>query len=462
MSRQSTLTQDAREAGGERLCPYLYRVLDAEAPLSPSARFALWQVEEVLLGRADAASASRAGASDLRVLKVGVADRWMSSQHAKLSLVMQKWVLEDTKSKNGVRINGAPVQRAELTDGDVIELGRTFFLYRAAQPFPEGTPLELDASQGATAALGLSTLSPRLSESFDRLSHVAKSSVTVALHGPTGTGKEVLARAVHVLSGRRGHFVAVNCGALPATLVESVIFGHRKGAFSGAIEDRVGYVRAAHGGTLFLDEVGDLPLEAQPALLRVLQERVVTPVGDTSAVPVDVRLVSATHRDLAALARAHGFRDDLRGRLNGFEVELPSLAERKEDLGLFVAALLQRVAPDRAATLQLSLEAARALFAYSWPLNVRELEKALEAAVALAGTQSLELRHFPSALRAPPALATPAAEDPGDAALRERLAAALAAHGGNVSAVARELGKARMQVQRWMARFGFEGRDFKK
>ena len=327
----STLTQGLEASPGERRCAFLYRVLDAVAPISSSARFALWQVEEVLLGRSESAFAMRAkdcdSDSSVRVLRLGVSDLWMSSQHAKLSLVMQRWVLEDTKSKNGVRVNGSPVERAELADGDVIELGRTFFLFRASQPLLDGAPVDLDTARWHPAALGLATLSPVLTESFDWLIQVAKSVVTVALRGPTGTGKEVLARALHGLSGRSGAFVAVNCGALPDTLVESVMFGHRKGAFSGATDDRVGYVRAAHGGTLFLDEVGDLPLEAQPALLRVLQERVVTPVGDTTGVPVDVRLVSATHCDLESLARSGSFREDFRGRLSGLEVELPPLVD---------------------------------------------------------------------------------------------------------------------------------------
>jgi transcriptional regulator with GAF, ATPase, and Fis domain len=442
-------------------------VLDAVAPTSPCGRFALWQVDEVRLGRSESALATRTKESNVRVLRLGVRDLWMSSQHAKLSTVMQRWVLEDTKSKNGVRVNGAAVHRAELADGDVIELGRTFFLFRAEEPLTEGAALDVDSAQWRPPAPGLATLSLSLAEAFDQLAHVATSAVTVALRGPTGTGKEVLARALHGLSGRAGPFVAVNCGALPETLVESVLFGHRKGAFSGATEDRPGYVRAAHGGTLFLDEVGDLPIEAQPALLRVLQERVVTPVGDTTSVPVDVRLVSATHHDLEALARAGTFREDLRGRLSGLEVELPPLAERREDLGLLLGALLTRIAPQRAPSMQLSLEAARALFAYRWPLNVRELEKALEAAVALAGTgANLELKHFPAAVREAKGrpLPAPDVELPSEeeAALKERLASALSAHGGNISAVARELGKARMQVQRWMARFGFDASHFKK
>jgi hypothetical protein len=461
---QSTLTQGLETSAGERRCAYLHRVLDADAPLAPPARFALWQVEAVQLGRDESPRSERSTEASVRVLRLGVVDRWMSARHARLSLVMQRWVLEDCGSKNGVRVNGEPTTRVELLDGDVIELGRTFFLFRAAEPLV--TPLDFLAEGEAALPGGLTTLAVCLGEAFAQLRQVARSSVAVALRGPTGSGKEVLARAVHQLSGRDGPFVAVNCGALPDTLVEAVLFGHRKGAFSGATEDRPGYVRAAHGGTLFLDEVGDLPLEAQPALLRVLQERVVTPVGETAPVPVDLRVISATHRDLQALARAGRFRDDLRGRLAGLELELPALVERREDLGLFVGALLERVTRGRASSVQLSLEVVRAWFAYDWPLNVRELEKALEAAAALAETGRLELRHFSPALRdargRPGRSSSPLSLAADESALKERLVAALAAHAGNVSAAARELGKARMQVQRWMARFGLEPGDFKK
>jgi len=290
--------------------------------------------------------------------------------------------------------------------------------------------------------------------------------VTVALSGESGTGKEVLARAIHALSGRSGPFVAVNCGALPKDLVESELFGHKKGAFSGALEDRPGLVRAAHGGTLFLDEVGDLPLQAQPALLRVLQEKQVQPVGATSPVAVDLRVVSATHRDLPALAAKGTFRDDLRARLSGFELTLPRLAERREDLGLLVSAIVRRVAGPKAASVQLTLPAARALFASRWPLNVRELEKALEAALVLASGQPVDLGHLPAALRgeAPAEVkaSPPRAPRDDDAQLKARLEAMLTTHGSNVSAAAREMGKARMQIQRWMARFGLEPKDFKR
>lgn len=455
---QRTLTEGVgRQPAGAKTSAFLYRVLDADQPAGPSARWSLDDVDEVVLGRGEAHRAERRTTDGKRTLQLGVHDRWMSSQHARLTRVMSAWVLEDTRSKNGVRRRGEPVQRTELADGDVFELGRTFFVFRAAQPLAG----DVTSEALRPPAPGLATLSPDLAEKLAALAKFAASGVSLALSGPSGSGKEIVAKALHALSGRRGAFVAVNCGALPDELVESELFGHKKGAFSGALEDRPGLIRAAHEGTLLLDEVGDLPLEAQPALLRVLQEKAVTPVGSTKPLPVDVRVISATHRALERRCEQGLFRDDLRARLTGFRAELPGLAERREDLGLLVGALLQRLAPSRASSVQLTLEAARALFDYAWPLNVRELEKALEAGIVLAGTAALDVAHLPPEVRTRAPKRTPDAPDAEDAARKAELEALLRQHGGNVSAVARAMGKARMQIQRWLARYGLDPRDFK-
>jgi transcriptional regulator with PAS, ATPase and Fis domain len=285
------------------------------------------------------------------------------------------------------------------------------------------------------------------------LAEVAPSTLPVLVRGETGTGKELAARAVHARSGRAGPFVAVNCGALPATLVESELFGARRGAYSGAVEERVGLVRAAEGGTLFLDEIGDLAAPSQAALLRVLEEREVLPLGAARPLRVDVRFVAATHRDLDALAQAGTFRADLLARLAGFTLALPPLRARREDLGLLARALLAREAPERAARATFSVEAARALFRHRWPANVRELGKCLHAAALLARDGAIGLAELPEALRVAPDEAPLSDED---ARRRAELAALVERHGGNVSAIARALGKDRKQVQRWLKRFKIE------
>src|SRR5690606_9536217 len=226
----------------------------------------------------------------------------------------------------------------------LVTLGYTLFLFRAALSVTGGVPEWVDAGAREPAAPGMATLLPQLERELDRLARVAPSDVTVMVRGETGTGKEILARAVHALSGRSGEMVAINCGALTDTLVESERFGHRKGAFSGATEDAPGLIRMSHGGTLLLDEIGDRPPASQAAFLRVLQEREVMAVGGTRPVPVDLRVVSATHRDLEALVAQGRFRADLLARVSGFRIDLPPLRERREDLGLLIGALLRKLA----------------------------------------------------------------------------------------------------------------------
>jgi transcriptional regulator with PAS, ATPase and Fis domain len=432
--------------------------------LAPPARYSLADVDTVVIGRGGTRGALRNREGGVRQLVLRVPDRWMSSTHARLSKVFGRWMVEDAGSKNGTVLNGALEKRAVLSDGDLVELGHTFFLYRDAVPTEESEPVDTDASDLVAPAPGLATLLLPFSRAFSALTQVAASPVSIVLMGESGTGKEVIARAIHELSRRAGQFVAVNCGALPETLVETELFGYKKGAFSGAGEDRPGLVRAADRGTVFLDEIGDLPATSQAAFLRVLQEKEVTPVGATKPVPVDFRLVAATHRHLEHLVARGEFRADLFARISGFSVELPPLRERREDLGLLVGTLLRRHLPERCEQVTFSSEAARALFRYPWPLNIRELEKALSTAVVLAGNGPVEPSHLPTAVAA--ALkATPVTpsevEESGplseeDAKRKEELLALLREHGGNISAVARVMGKARMQIQRWIKRYGID------
>jgi DNA-binding NtrC family response regulator len=317
----------------------------------------------------------------------------------------------------------------------------------------------VDGAELAPPAAGLETFVATLGAAYAALARAALADVPILLRGATGTGKEVVARAAHTLSRRPGPFVGVNCGALPSTLVEASIFGHRRGAFSGAIEDRPGLVRSADRGTLFLDEIGELPPAAQVAFLRVLQEHEVLPVGETKPQRVDLRLISATHRPIEDVVGAGGFRADLLGRISGLTVRLPTLAARREDLGLLVRAVLKRIDKDG---VTLAAPAARALFSHGWPLNIRELDKTLATAVALSDG-ALGLEHLSETLRPRRAVAAEPADglDREDRRLRDELVALLQEHRGNVSAVARVMGKGRMQVHRWLKRFGLELERFR-
>ena len=339
-------------------------------------------------------------------------------------------------------------------------------LYREA--LPARGPDFVDARELRPPADRLATLSPVFAVELDRLGDMARSRVPILVRGQTGTGKEVIASAIHQLSGRPGRFIAVNCGALPEKLVESELFGYRKGAFSGAAEDRPGLVRSSDRGTLLLDEIGDLPLSAQATLLRVLQEEEVLPVGATHPIKVDLRVVASTHRDLDALAAEERFRVDLLARLSGFSLSLPPLRERREDLGLLIAALLRKLAGEAASHVTFTPEAARALLLHRWPQNVRELEKCLSGAIVLAREGVIGLEHLPATLRAPEGTPPPTPAPPRlskqeeERRRHDELVALLRQHDGNITAVARALGKPRTQVQRWLRRLRVDPHSFRR
>ncbi len=234
--------------------------------------------------------------------------------------------------------------------------------------------------------------SPAMAEVRRMVARVARSQAPVHICGESGTGKELVARMIHEASARRaGPFVPVNCGAVPAELMESEFFGHRKGSFTGATTDREGLFQAAEGGTLFLDEVADLPLHMQVKLLRVIQEKAVRPVGESAEQPVDVRILSATHRDLGALVAEGRFREDLYYRINVIELRVPPLREREDDLLVLARAVIVRLADEMGiAAPTLSAEAEARLQAHAFPGNVRELENVLERAVTLAGGETID------------------------------------------------------------------------
>jgi two-component system response regulator PilR (NtrC family) len=298
----------------------------------------------------------------------------------------------------------------------------------------------------------------------------------VLVHGESGTGKELVARAIHQVSPRAAlPFVAVNCGAIPDALLEAEFFGYRKGAFTGANEDREGFFQAAQGGTLFLDEIGDLPLQMQSKLLRVIQERAVRPIGAVTEAPVNVRIVSATHRDLGVEVQAGRFRQDLYYRLNVIRIAVPPLRERIADLPALCAAALQRIAQDAGVRPlpTLAPDALQHLLRYSFPGNVRELENLLHRALALASTadigradlalpeELLQEADAPDADTVPAALQTAGANVlPADLASyldgveRDILERALERHRYNRTAAGASLGLSLRQMRYRMARLG--------
>ncbi len=249
---------------------------------------------------------------------------------------------------------------------------------------------------------GMVGRSPIMHEVFRTIERLAQSPATVLLTGESGTGKELAARAIHDLSPRsHGPFVAVNCGAISRELIESELFGHERGSFTGATERRIGRFESASGGTLLLDEIGDLETGMQVKLLRALQERVIERVGSSTPVPVDVRVLAATHRDLAQDVETGRFRSDLYYRINVVPLRLPPLRERREDIALLVQAFLLAAAErsGRESPSELSARARAALDDYAWPGNVRELQNAIEHGLAMAAGEPIDLAHLPIPIR---------------------------------------------------------------
>jgi DNA-binding NtrC family response regulator len=400
-------------------------------------------------------------------------DKRVSSRHVEVEKKGAGVFATDLGSSNGTLLNGKPISGpTRLTDGDLIEVGRTLLCYRE---LPEG-----DLPAGGWAWGGGRTFNAELGQLGNQLDRMARSSEPVLLLGETGAGKEIAARRVHELSGRSGPMVSIDCGAMPETLFESTLFGHEKGAFTGATEPRVGDIARAHKGTLFLDEVGNLPLATQAKLLRVLETKTVRPVGGREPVEIDVRWVAATN---ASLSDESSFRSDLRFRLAGFVARLPPLRRRREDLGLLIAALLKEAGVKKAS---LTRSAASRLLTHPLPGNVRQLRQVLRAAAFLAtdGELTIDLDSLDEmedlgsnvpetesegplpVAPARPATASNIADSIPAARMsapeRNVLEAALTAAQGRVSAAARALNTSPRQLYRWLERMGLDPDSFRK
>jgi DNA-binding NtrC family response regulator len=322
---------------------------------------------------------------------------------------------------------------------------------------------------------GLIGQAPSMRQVYALLEQAAKLDITVLLTGETGTGKELAARAIHYHSARKERrFVPVNCGALPAELVESELFGHARGAFTGATGMKRGLFEEAEGGTIFLDEIGELPLPVQVKLNRVLQERELRRVGDTTGIKLNVRVIAATHRDLKAEVAAGRFREDLYYRLHVFPVVLPALRDRREDIPLLASHLLEKHARVLGRPLSgLEPEALQTLTGYPWPGNVRELENAIERAVAVSQGERVQLRDLPAEVRGGQEGAIPsdqlaqmpyreAIELARDRVTRDYLVALLRDLDGNVTRAAERAGMARESLHRLLKRYGVRSDDFKE
>jgi two-component system response regulator GlrR len=310
---------------------------------------------------------------------------------------------------------------------------------------------------------GIITRSPRMEDLLRQAKLVADSDASVLIYGESGTGKELLARAIHRASRRRDQpFVAVNCGAIPEPLLESELFGHEKGSFTGAIRKQTGKFIAADGGTIFLDEIGDMPLALQVKLLRVLQEGEVRPVGATQSIPIDVRVISATHRDLDAHMATGQFREDLYYRLNVVSLRLPALADRREDIPLLAVHFLRKLAERYKKPVPvLAPDAMAMLVSAPWPGNVRQLLNLLEQCVALATTGVIPASLVQSALREDESALQPF-EEARKQFERDYLVRLLKITGGNVTQAALLAKRNRTEFYKLLQRHHLEPAMFKE
>ena len=316
----------------------------------------------------------------------------------------------------------------------------------------------LDVARGLSAQAGLVGRAASFQAMLGLVARVAPSEATVLLQGESGTGKELVAAAIHDASRRSSQaFVVVDCSGVPETLFESELFGHERGAFTGATQRRTGLVEAASGGTLFLDEVGDIPLGMQVKLLRLLETGTYRRVGSSELRKADIRVISATHRDLRAMVARGGFRQDLYYRLNTFPIDVPPLRERVDDVPLLAGALLARVAPER--SLRLGPGAEAALLSYRFPGNVRELRNLLERASLMCDGDEIRRHHLKLDGDDGDARVASSGRDPLEggalaAVERRALVAALAAHTGSRRALADRLGISERTLYRKLRRFG--------
>jgi DNA-binding NtrC family response regulator len=316
-----------------------------------------------------------------------LSDATISRRHLSVALTADGMAVRDLGSTNGSFFRGARFQEVILGFGAEIQIGQTVLKYVPEEEAVEVAPAE-EESFGAIVGRD-----PKMRQVFRLLSDVAATDATVLLEGQTGTGKELLAEEIHRHSPRRHRpFVVFDCGAVPRELIESALFGHVRGAFTGAVTDRTGAFAEAEGGTLFLDEIGELALEMQPALLRALDRRMVRPVGGTGYQNVSVRVVAATNRDLRAEVAARRFREDLYYRIAVVRVSVPPLRERPADLPLLVRRFIAEFAGHR--NLHVSAEDLQRLARHGWPGNVRELRNLIERACALSRGDTLDLGDF--------------------------------------------------------------------
>jgi len=412
---------------------------------------------------------------------VQLSDSKVSGLHCEIRLDDRGYRLRDLDSTNGTYVSSLRINDIYITPGTQIALGSTRLKF---EPLGESVEIELADTDRYGSMIGRSV---KMRELFARLEKLARTDTTVLVTGETGAGKELVAEALHDNSPReKGPFVVLDCGSIPPNLIESELFGHERGAFTGATSSYAGAFERAHGGTVFLDEIGELPLAMQPKLLRVLERKEVRRVGGSKTIEVDVRIVAATNRDLGVEVNRGRFREDLYYRLAVARIHVPALRDRKDDLPLLIEHILATTPGGEAA--QIAQETIDLMMKHDWPGNVRELRNVIERAVLLAESPENEdsLRRAPApAPRSEPSITVTPSQTatstdatmtvPVDVGIpfkhakqnvisefeRRYISRLLAQHDGNISAAARAAGIDRMSIHKMLHRLGLAnpGRD---
>jgi DNA-binding NtrC family response regulator len=392
-------------------------------------------------------------------------DRKVSRHHCEITLTDSGYLLTDLESAMGTWLDGKRVDRAYLSPGMRLRVGDSEILF---SPLDQEIVVEEDRVGQFAGMVGRSQTMRQI---FGLLKKVAPMDISVLITGETGTGKELVARALHHESGRKGPFVVLDCGSIPENLIESELFGHEKGSFTGATSAREGAFERAQGGTIFLDEIGELRLDMQPRLLRVLENREVRRVGGNDVIDVDCRIVSATNRDLAREVQAGAFREDLFFRLSVINVTLPALRQRSEDiLRILEHALLAPEIIKRHGEKRITPAAAQVLQGYRWPGNVRELMNVVSHMLTFADGPEIEVQHLPPRLTGMVSGKAPlpfnehlgfheAKEQLLENFEREYLSALLKRCDGNISRAARESGLHRKSIERLLKKYELEARE---
>jgi transcriptional regulator with PAS, ATPase and Fis domain len=446
---EETLSDDAPVLGRGPIHAWLIYIGSSENDFSEAGRiWSLDGVSKVRFGRVSGAELRDEREDDELTIRVPLG--WVSGRHSELRIIKSGVGLEfdlyDLDSRNGTHIERQAIPgMARLNPGHVFEVGRSFWMIR------EVTQADL-APEHVRVLDPSGTSNPSLCSIQRTLVRLASSSdVPLLLHGETGTGKEITARSVHKLSGRPGAFVATNLAALSDDRIDAILFGHRRGAFPGADEDRPGIFEQADQGTLFFDELGELSPAAQTKLHAALAEGRVMRVGEDQPRKFDVRVICSTLHDIRALVEAGKFRPDLYSRLAGFHATLPPLRRRREDLGVLTKAAYRSRGGGQ---VKIATRAFRRILSHTWPFNVRELHQTLATASILAGTNGEISRDLLDDILASRRDMPQSPESVSE--LRAKLVSELAKTGGDTAEVARALSRDQKEIHRWIERFEIE------